>query len=146
MPKASTSKRVRAAPRRSAYRRRATVAKPYGGSRYGNDAFVKCEAIEPLGTNAVSATEVFSTMRVNNGANPTPGNTYLGPLAEFQAFQLLYARYEVVGMKAEVTLNPRYTWSAANLAGGFAPRMPAIALFPSEDNNVSYPLQKDCNV
>ena len=52
----------------------------------------------------------------------------------------------MVGLKAEVTLNPRTTFSAANLAGGFAPRMPAIAVFPTEDNNVAYPMQKDCNV
>ena len=48
-------------------------------------------------------------------------------------------------MKAEVTLNARYQFSAANLAGGFAPRMPQTALFPSEANNVTYPEQKDCN-
>jgi len=48
-------------------------------------------------------------------------------------------------MKAEVTLNPLVSFRAANLAGGFAPRMPALAAFPSEDNNVSYPLQMDCN-
>lgn len=41
-----TVRRAKAAPRRS------TVAKPYGGSRYGNDAFVKIEAIEPLATIA----------------------------------------------------------------------------------------------
>ncbi len=28
---------------------RSSVKKPYGGQRYGNDAFVKIEAIEPLG-------------------------------------------------------------------------------------------------
>jgi len=48
-------------------------------------------------------------------------------------------------MKAEVTLNARTTFSAANLAAGFAPRMPAVALFPTEQNNVSFPVQKDCN-
>jgi len=48
-------------------------------------------------------------------------------------------------MKAEVTLSLLITYSAANLAGGFAPRMPSAALFPSEDNNVAYPMQKDCN-
>ncbi len=46
-------------------------------------------------------------MRVNDGG-PAPGNTYLGAQAEFVAFRDLYARYEVVGMKAEVTLNARY--------------------------------------
>ena len=49
-------------------------------------------------------------------------------------------------MKAEVTLDVRQSFAAANLAGGFAPRMPAIALFPTEANNVTYPMQKDCNV
>jgi len=48
-------------------------------------------------------------------------------------------------MKAEVTLNARSTFSAANLAAGLAPSMLQAALFPSEDNNVSYPLQRDCN-
>jgi len=64
-------------------------------------------------------------MRVNlaPGAN-IPGNTYLGNQNEFNAFRLLYARYEIVGLKAEVTLNARTTFEAANLAGGFAPRMP----------------------
>lgn len=43
----------------------ASVRKPYGGSRYGNDAFVKVEAIEPLATPAVgNSIDVFSTMRV----------------------------------------------------------------------------------
>ena len=80
MPRRYTSKKVRAAPRRAAVRRRSTVTKPYGGSRYGNDAFVKVEALEPLGTNAVSATEVFSTMRVSGPPAPplvAPGNSYL---------------------------------------------------------------------
>jgi len=43
-------------------------------------------------------------------------------------------------MKAEVTLNARTTFAAANLAGGFAPRMPAVAVFPSEQNNVAFPV------
>jgi len=85
-------------------------------------------------------------MRVSQSQPVSPGNTYLADQAEFGAFRLLYARYEVVGMKAEVTLNPRQTFAAANLSGGFAPRMPAIAVFPTEDNNVAYPMQKDCNV
>lgn len=119
-------------------RRGATVAKPYGGGRYGNDAFIKIEAIEPLATDA-TANECFATMRVTPPSNAV-GNTWLGNQAEFLAFRELYARYEVVGMKAETTLNARIVFTAANIAGGFAPRMPAIALFPSEDNNVSYPL------
>jgi len=62
MPKASyTSKRKSYVPRRrTTYG--ATVRKPYGGSRYGNDAFVKCEAIENLSN---TGNEVFSTMRVS---------------------------------------------------------------------------------
>lgn len=85
-------------------------------------------------------------MRVNDppGLN-IPGNTYLANQTEFQNFQVLYSRYEVSGMKAEVTLNSRYQFSAANLAGGFAPRMPQTAVFPTEANNVTYPEQKDCN-
>jgi len=43
-------------------------------------------------------------------------------------------------MKAEVTLNPRNPFSAANIAGGFAPRMPAVALYPTQDNNNTYPM------
>lgn len=77
MPKASSSKARRATHRAAPRRRRTTVAKPYGGSRYGNDAFVKVEAIEPLGTTAASATEVFSTMRTGQGASLVTGNTYL---------------------------------------------------------------------
>ena len=83
-------------------------------------------------------------MRVNDGG-PAPGNSYLGAQTEFVAFRDLYARYEVVGLKAEVTLNARFQFSAANLAGGFAPRMPAVALFPTEANNVTYPMQRDCD-
>jgi len=57
-------------------RRRATVRKPYGGSRYGNDAFVKVEAIDNL--SATTATQVYSTMRVNApGGINIPGNSYL---------------------------------------------------------------------
>lgn len=48
-------------------------------------------------------------------------------------------------MKAEVTLAARNTFSAANIAGGFAPRMPAVALYPTQDNNNTYPMQQDCN-
>jgi len=124
-------------------RRGATVKKPYGGGRYGNDAYIKIEAIEPLATDA-NPSEVFATMRVS-APGAAAGNTWLGNQAEFLAFRELYARYEVVGMKAETTLNARQTFTAANIAGGFAPRMPAVALFPTEGNNVSYPMQKDMN-
>jgi len=74
MPKRSytTAKRTSYAPRR-----RTTVKKPYGGSRYGNDAFVKVEAIEPLGTPAAATVNVFSTMRVTVPAALSPGNSYL---------------------------------------------------------------------
>ena len=77
MPKATARKTYtkRYTPRRRSYG--ATTRRPYGGSRYGNDAFLKVEAIEPLATPGVS-NEVFSTMRVNDppGLN-IPGNTYL---------------------------------------------------------------------
>ena len=54
MPKTSyTSKRKSYVPRKRTYG--ATVKKPYGGHRYGNDAFVKVEAIEPLATPAVAS-------------------------------------------------------------------------------------------
>jgi len=46
-------------------------------------------------------------MRVSQAQPVAPGNTYLVNSAEWQAFRLLYARYEVVGMKAEVTLAAR---------------------------------------
>ncbi len=82
-------------------------------------------------------------MRVNQPLAPAPGNTYLGSQSEFQDFQKLYARYEVVGMKAEVTLNARYIWSSANLGGGFAPALANPAIYPSEESNVSYPMQRD---
>lgn len=143
MPKtAYTAKRRTYVPRRRAYGG-ATTRKPYGGSRYGNDAFVKVESIQNLSN---TGTNVFSTMRVSPTQFNSPGNTYLVDQAEFNAFRLLYARYEVRGMKAEVTLNARTTFSVANISGGLAPRMPAIAVFPSADNNVAYPMQKDCNV
>lgn len=48
-------------------------------------------------------------------------------------------------MKAEVSLNARSTFAAANLAGGFAPNLNNPALFPGEEANLSYPLQIDCN-
>jgi len=35
-------------------KRGATVKKPYGNSRYGNDAFVKVENIEPLATSLIT--------------------------------------------------------------------------------------------
>ncbi len=61
MPKTSKAKTTT---RRYVPRRRygATTRKPYGGSRYGNDAFVKVEAIENLSN---TGNEVFSTMRVS---------------------------------------------------------------------------------
>ncbi len=69
-------------------------------------------------------------MRVNAPATG-PGNSYLGSQTEFQNFQKLYARYEVSGMKAEVTLNSRYTFSEANIVGGLSPSLPNPALFPT---------------
>ncbi len=67
-----TSRSLKAAPTR-----RSTVKKPYGNSRYGNDAFVKIENTEPLATLTSSANQVFSTMRVTPGPASTPGNVYL---------------------------------------------------------------------
>jgi len=129
MPKRSyTTKRASYVPRRRAT---TTTKKPYGGSRYGNDAFVKIEAIEPL-ANAANSSNVFATMRVNDATGIAPGNQYLGAQPEFLAFQPLYARYEVVGMKAEVTLNARNTFAAANMAGGLAPNILNPAVFPGE--------------
>lgn len=78
MPKTSyTSRRATYVPRRRGRPSGASTKKPYGGQRYGNDAFVKVEAIEPISTTALGS-EVFSTMRVNDGATGTAGNTYLG--------------------------------------------------------------------
>jgi len=48
MPKSYARK---SAPRKYTYTRKATAKRPYGGSRYGNDAFVKVEAIESLTPN-----------------------------------------------------------------------------------------------
>jgi len=75
MPKSVyTAKRKAYVPRRRTYG--ATVKKPYGGSRYGNDAFVKVENIENLSVTA--GPDVFSTMRVTLPPNvPAPGNTFL---------------------------------------------------------------------
>jgi len=48
-------------------------------------------------------------------------------------------------MKAEVTLTPiadntgRYVCAAANLAGGLAPKIANPALYPTEENNNTYP-------
>jgi len=123
---------------RSTYCRGATVRKPYGGSRYGNDAFVKVETIEPLGTQLTVPNNVYSTMRVNSPF-VGPGNSYLGSQTEFQNFQKLYARYEVTGMKAEVTFNARYTFSEANIVGGLAPSLPNPALFPTQEQTLTYP-------
>jgi len=78
MPKRSyTTKRSSYVPRRRSTA--ASARKPYGGSRYGNDAFIKVEKIEPLGTGALGTINVFSTMRtIANPGGATPGNTYLG--------------------------------------------------------------------
>lgn len=76
MPKSSyTSKRKSYVPRRRTGG--ATARKPYGGSRYGNDAFVKVEAIQNLATPGGGVGSVFSTMRVCDGNQGTAGNTYL---------------------------------------------------------------------
>ena len=57
----------------------------------------------------VATEQVYSTIRVNQFV-AGPGNTYLAANSEFAAFAPLYARYEVRGMKAEVTLNARTSW------------------------------------
>lgn len=130
MPKSYPSRaRATYVPRRRT--KAPTVRRPYGGSRYGNDSFVKIEAIEPLAL-AAGGVDVFATMRVNDSPGASPGNQYLGAQPEFTAFTQLYARYEVVGMKAETTLNARSTFAAANMAGGFAPTLANPATFPSE--------------
>lgn len=49
MPRKMSTRR--AAPRRRATRG-STVRKPYGGSKYGNDAYVKVEDINPLSVTA----------------------------------------------------------------------------------------------
>jgi len=54
MPKRSYTTKRAYVPRRRTTARVATVRKPYGGARYGNDAFVKIEAIEPLSTTILS--------------------------------------------------------------------------------------------
>lgn len=49
-------------------------------------------------------------------------------------------------MRADVTLNPLFTFIRANLAGGLAPSLlNTPALFPSDGEQLTYPLQKDCN-
>jgi len=73
-----TTRRAKAAPAR-----RATVRKPYGDSRYGNDAFIKVEAVEPIGTGIGNNSQVFSTMRVNEPQGVSPGNTYLRSQLEY---------------------------------------------------------------
>ncbi len=46
-------------------------------------------------------------MRVDeNGPLSTTGNAWLVNRDEHRAFAAIYARYEVVGMKMEVTLTP----------------------------------------
>lgn len=124
--------------KRSSFRR--TNRTPYG-NRYGNDAFVKCETIEPLATgpDIDAGEQVFSTMRTNTYQAVAPGNTYLAGNEEFLQFQPLYARYEIRGMKAEVTLSPKYVWQAANLGAGMAPYLNNPAEYPSMMNNVTYP-------
>jgi len=78
MPKTSYTSRSRSAyvPRRRSRMTGTSVRKPYGGSRYGNDAYVKVEAIDNLSTTV--GNEVFSTMRVSSVIGTSPGNTYLG--------------------------------------------------------------------
>lgn len=78
MPRTSYTSRTRTSyvPRRRGCPTGTSVRKPYGGSRYGNDAYVKVEAIENL-SNTVG-NEVFSTMRVSQVVAPSPGNSYLG--------------------------------------------------------------------
>lgn len=77
MPKKSLKAPARKSYARRSYRKGASVRRPYGGSRYGNDAFVKVEVIEPLATQAGIANNVFSTMRVNT-PSVSVGNSYLG--------------------------------------------------------------------
>lgn len=77
MPKSSVKAPARKSYARRSYRKGATTRRPYGGSRYGNDAFVKVEVIEPLATQAGIPNNVFSTMRVNT-PSVSVGNSYLG--------------------------------------------------------------------
>ncbi|AXH78903.1 MAG: hypothetical protein [Circular genetic element sp.] len=136
MPKYAGRRRPTTYRKSYGMRRRATVRKPYGGSKYGNDAFVKIEKTNNLAVSAPSGTglagEIFSTMR--NDEEPitsNDGNTYLEKQQEWISFAGLYARYEIVGMKAEVTLNPRFVYTRANLYAGLAPSIANPATMPS---------------
>lgn len=117
-----------------------TVRKPYG-NRYGNDAFVKVEYLIDLGTAPGVPNDVYTTMRVDeNGPLSTTGNAWLVNREEHRSFASIYARYEVVGMKMEVTLSPQLIWINANMAGGLSTGLANPAPFPSEDANNSFPL------
>lgn len=72
MPKYAGRKRATTYVKRRSYKR-TTKRQPYG-NRYGNDAFVKIEAINNLAVSASTSVpplegEVFSTMRCD--ANPS---------------------------------------------------------------------------
>ncbi len=68
MPKYAGRRRPTTYKRRST--RGSTVKKPYGGSKYGNDAFIKVEYINNLAVTPSTGTpalqgEIYSIMRVD---------------------------------------------------------------------------------
>ncbi len=50
-----------------------TTARPYGGSRYGNDAYVKVENIEPL-VSEDTLGQVYANMRTTGSSTDYNGN------------------------------------------------------------------------
>ena len=122
--------------------RLANPRSPYA-SKYGDECFVKVQAVVPLTTDV--AGNVFSIMRQDN---PTSNANNIVPFdqAEFVPFLGLYGFYEIRGMKAEMTVSDAVRCVGSGLYAGMAPNLVFPASTPNNVDLVKLPIQTKGNV
>ena len=83
-------------------------------------------------------------MRVNTTVS-IPNNIQVYDQPEFVPFLALYGFYEVVGMKAEMSVSAISGASGAGLYAGIAPSFASVGTVPNNDNLVKLPIQTKGN-
>lgn len=119
-----------------------TVRKPLA-SKYGDELYMKVQKVLPLETqNALG--DVYAYMRQDIAAS-TATSICLQDQPEFLPFLPLYAFYEVVGMKAEMTCADTARVTGSGLYAGMAPGLPNAPGAPTNEELVRLPIQTKGN-
>jgi len=87
---------------------------------------------------------VFCYMRVNTTVS-IANNIQVYDQPEFMPFVALYGFYEVVGMKAEMSIAALSGASGAGLYAGIAPGFASVGTTPDNENLVKLPIQTKGN-